>query len=176
MRLIEQRIAGVFIVEAEPQRDERGHFARIFCAEEFRKAGIAFLSPQINISGNPAKHTLRGMHYQDPPHAEAKFVRAVRGKAFDVVIDLRKGSPTERQWLSVELDASRMNGLYIPEGCAHGFLTLEEGTDILYQMGRPFEPGHGQGVRWDDPAFGIAWPAKPAVISARDATYPDYRG
>ena len=176
MRFVEQRISGVFVVEAEPQRDERGHFARVYCTDEFRKAGIDFASPQINISGNPTKHTLRGMHYQDPPHAEAKFVRAVRGRAFDVVVDLRKGSPTERQWLAIELDATRMNALYIPEGCAHGFLTLENETDILYQMGRPFEAGQGKGLRWDDPAFKIAWPAKPAVISTRDATYPDYKG
>lgn len=176
MRFTEQRIAGVFIVEAVPQHDERGHFARLFCEQEFRDAGIVFTSLQINISGNPAKHTLRGMHYQNPPYAEAKFVRAVRGRAYDVVVDLRKGSPTERQWLAVELDAKQMNGIYVPEGCAHGFLTLEDNTDILYQMGRPFVAGQGQGVRWNDPAFHIAWPANPKIIAPRDASYPDYGG
>ena len=175
MRFIEQKIAGVFVVEAEPHCDSRGYFARVFCEEEFRAAGIAFSPPQINLSGNAKKHTLRGMHFQNPPHAEAKFVRAVRGRAYDVVVDLRKGSRTERQWFGAELDANRINGIYVPEGCAHGFLTLEDHTDILYQMGRAFVAGAGQGVRWDDPAFAIDWPAKPAVISERDATYPDYR-
>jgi dTDP-4-dehydrorhamnose 3,5-epimerase len=162
------------VVEAEPQRDERGSFARIFCAEEFAKAGIAFTTAQVNLSGNVKRHTLRGMHYQDPPHAEAKFVRAVRGCAYDVVIDLRQDNATYRRWISVELDAHRMNGVFVPEGCAHGFLTLENDTDILYQMGRPVVDSHAKGVRWNDPAFAIDWPATPAVISPRDRDYPDY--
>jgi dTDP-4-dehydrorhamnose 3,5-epimerase len=174
MRFIPQRIAGVFIVEAAPQRDERGAFARIFCTQEFAAAGIAFTTAQINLSGNARRHTLRGMHYQDPPFAEAKFVRAVKGRAFDVVVDLRQESPTHRQWLSVELDATAMNGVFVPEGCAHGFLTLADDTDILYQMGRHHVYGHARGVRWNDPAFAIAWPAAPAVIAPRDANYPDY--
>jgi dTDP-4-dehydrorhamnose 3,5-epimerase len=174
MRFIPQKIAGVFIAEAAPQRDERGSFARIFCTKEFADAGIAFTTAQINLSGNARRHTLRGLHYQDPPFAEAKFVRAVKGRAFDVVVDLRKESPTHRQWLSVELDAAAMNGLFVPEGCAHGFLTLEDDTDILYQMGRHHVDGHARGVRWNDPAFAIVWPAPPAVIAPRDANYPDY--
>ena len=173
MRFVAQKIAGVFLVEAEPHRDERGSFARVFCAEEFTRAGIDFTSVQINLSTNAKRHTLRGLHYQDPPFAEAKFVRAVRGRAFDVVVDLRKGSPTENGWTSVELDSRRMNGIFVPEGCAHGFLTLEDDTDILYQMGRTFVDGHARGVRWNDPAFAIGWPAAPTVISERDATYPD---
>ncbi|MCE9520822.1 MAG: dTDP-4-dehydrorhamnose 3,5-epimerase family protein [Alphaproteobacteria bacterium] len=172
MRFVPQKIAGVFVVEVEPQIDERGAFVRVFCAEEFARAGIDFAAPQINLSTNAKRHTLRGLHYQDAPFAEAKFVRAVRGSAFDVVVDLRAGSPTENQWISVDLDSRRMNGVYIPEGCAHGFLTLEDDTDILYQMGRSFVAGHGRGVRWNDPAFGIAWPAVPAVMSDRDAAYP----
>jgi len=174
MRFIAQKIAGVFVVEADPHRDERGSFARIFCTEEFAKAGINFASPQINLSGNAKRHTLRGLHFQNPPYAEAKFVRATRGSAFDVVVDLRKGSATERQWIAVTLDARTMNAVFVPEGCAHGFLTLEDDTDILYQMGRPFVDGQGQGVRWNDPAFAINWPAAPAVISDRDANYADY--
>lgn len=174
MRLIAQKIAGVFFVEAEPHRDERGSFARIFCVQEFAAAGIAFTTAQINLSGNARRYTLRGLHYQDPPFAEAKFVRAVKGRAFDVVVDLRKESPTHRHWLSVELDSARMNGVFVPEGCAHGFLTLEDDTDILYQMGRVHVDGHARGVRWNDPAFAIAWPATPAVIAPRDANYPDY--
>jgi dTDP-4-dehydrorhamnose 3,5-epimerase len=172
MRFLPQKIAGVFVVEAQPHRDERGHFTRIFCAEEFAKAGIVFSAPQINLSGNAKRHTLRGLHYQDAPFAEAKFVRAVRGRAFDVVVDLRKGSATENSWIGIELDSRAMNGVFVPEGCAHGFLTLEDDTEILYQMGRPYAEGHAQGVRWDDPAFAIAWPARPAVISPRDAGYP----
>jgi dTDP-4-dehydrorhamnose 3,5-epimerase len=176
MRFVAQRIAGVFVVEAEPHRDERGFFTRIFCAEEFAKAGIAFNAPQINLSGNAKRYTLRGLHYQDPPFAEAKFVRAVRGRAFDVVVDLRPGSATENQWLSVELDSRRQNGVFVPEGCAHGFLTLEDDTDILYQMGRAYVDGHAKGVRWNDPAFAVVWPATPAVISERDAAYPLRQG
>ena len=174
MRFLPQTIAGVFVVETDAHRDERGSFARIFCTDEFAAAGISFATPQMNLSGNAKRHTLRGMHYQDPPHAEAKFVRAVRGSAFDVVIDLRTDSPTYKKWLAVTLDSRTLNGVFVPEGCAHGFLTLEDDTDILYQMGRPFVAGHERGVRWDDPAFAIAWPALPAVISPRDAQYPNY--
>jgi dTDP-4-dehydrorhamnose 3,5-epimerase len=174
MRFVPQKIPGVLLVEAEPHRDERGFFARIFCPEEFANAGIVFTSVQINLSGNAKRHTLRGLHYQDPPYAEPKLVRAVRGRAFDVVVDLRCDSPTHRQWLAVELDSRKMNALFVPEGCAHGFLTLEDDTDILYQMGRAFVDGQARGVRWNDPAFGIVWAAAPAVIAERDASYPDY--
>lgn len=173
MRFVPQKIAGVFAVETEPHRDDRGAFARVFCVEEFAGAGIAFSSVQLNLSTNAMCHTLRGLHYQDAPFAEAKFVRAVRGRAFDVVVDLREGSPTENKWVSLELDSRRMNGVFVPEGCAHGFLTLEDDTDILYQMGRQFVEGHARGVRWNDPAFAIAWPAAPEIISQRDAAYPD---
>jgi dTDP-4-dehydrorhamnose 3,5-epimerase len=176
MRFVPQKIAGVFVVETDPHRDERGSFARIFCTDEFEAAGIAFTTAQANVSTNAKRHTLRGMHYQEPPYAEAKFVRAVRGRAYDVVVDLRKNSPTHREWLAVELDARIMNAVFIPEGCAHGFLTLEDSTDILYQMGRHFVPGYDRGVRWNDPAFAIAWPAAPAVISSKDKVYPDYPG
>jgi dTDP-4-dehydrorhamnose 3,5-epimerase len=174
MRFIPQKIAGVFVIEAAPHRDDRGAFARIFCTNEFAAAGIDFTTAQINISTNVKRHTLRGLHYQNAPFAEAKFVRAIKGSAFDVVVDLRQESPTYRQWIAVTLDARTMNAVYIPEGCAHGFLTLEDDTDILYQMGRHFVDGHAQGVRWNDPAFAIVWPAQPAVISPRDANYPDH--
>jgi dTDP-4-dehydrorhamnose 3,5-epimerase len=174
MRFLRQLIAGVFVVEAAPHVDERGSFARTFCAREFEAAGIAFTTAQINLSANPKRHTLRGIHYQDPPYAEAKFVRAVRGRAFDVVVDLRRESPTHRRWIAVDLDSRKMNAVFVPEGCAHGFLTLEDDTDILYQMGRHFLDGHSKGIRWDDPAFAVAWPAPPALISPRDAGYSDY--
>ncbi|HVV92406.1 MAG TPA: dTDP-4-dehydrorhamnose 3,5-epimerase family protein [Hyphomicrobiales bacterium] len=176
MRFEPTAIPGVMVVEAAPHRDERGAFARVYCPDEFAAAGIAFASTQINLSANPILHTLRGMHLQPAPFAEAKLVRAVRGRAFDVALDLRPDSPTFRRWVAAELSAENMRALFLPEGIAHGFLTLEPGTDILYQMGRPYEPGHEAGVRWDDPAFAIAWPHKPAAIAPRDAAYPDFRG
>jgi dTDP-4-dehydrorhamnose 3,5-epimerase len=146
----------------------------VFCTEEFARAGIGFTTAQINLSGNLSAHTLRGLHYQKAPFAEPKFVRAVRGRAYDVVVDLRDGSATRNQWLALVLDSRAMNGVFVPEGCAHGFLTLEDDTELLYQMGRPFVEGQGEGVRWNDAAFGIVWPALPAVISPRDASYPDW--
>jgi dTDP-4-dehydrorhamnose 3,5-epimerase len=167
-------IPGAFRIVAEPHRDERGLFARLYCPVEFALHGIEFTSTQINISASPKRHTLRGMHFQAAPHAEAKFVHAVRGRAFDVVVDLRPESASYRQWASVELDAETLAAIFIPEGCAHGFLTLEDDTALIYQMGRSFVPGHDCGVRWNDPAFGIVWPAAPAVISERDANYPDF--
>ena len=167
-------IAGAFIVELAPQADERGSFARTFCTDEFARAGIDFDAVQVNLSRNIARHTLRGMHCQAEPHAEAKLVQCTRGRIFDVAIDLRRTSPSWKAVVSVELDADANQLFYIPPGCAHGFLTLEAHSDLLYYMGTRFVPGVGLGVRWDDPAFGVDWPAAPAVISDRDATYPDY--
>ncbi len=169
-------IPGAWKVTAEPHRDDRGWFARIYCPDEFAARGIAFTSTQINISANRHRHTLRGLHYQRAPHAEAKLVHAVRGRAFDVVVDLRPESKTYKRWASVELDCESLVAIFVPEGCAHGFLTLENETALLYQMGRPFVPGHDRGVRWNDPAFAIDWPAPPAVISERDANYPGFDG
>ncbi len=174
MRFVETELPGVFVVDAEPHADERGAFARIYCPTEFRAAGIDFAPTQVNLSRNTARHTLRGMHYQDPPHAEAKLVRVTRGAIFDVAVDLRRDSPTFSRWVGVELNATSMRGLFLPEGIAHGFLTLCGDTDILYQMGRDHVPGAGRGVRFDDPAFAIDWPAAPAVISDRDRTWPDF--
>lgn len=175
MRFRMTAIPGAVEVEAEPHQDPRGLFARLFCPDEFAAAGLGGFHPvQINLSRNPRCHTLRGMHYQPPPYAEAKLVRVVRGQAQDVVIDLRPDSPSYGSWTSVVLDADRLNALYVPEGCAHGFLTLSADTDILYLMGRAHVPGHGHGVRWDDPAFGVAWGAVPSVIDPRDAAWPDW--
>lgn len=175
MIFTETAIAGVVIVEAEPHRDDRGAFARLHCPEEFARAGWAFEPAQTSLSQNRRAGTLRGMHYQAAPYAETKLVRATRGRAYDVVVDLRPGSPTYRRWAGVELDAARANAVLIPEGIAHGFVTLEDDTDILYMIAPAYRPGHDAGVRWDDPTFAIDWPRKPAVISARDAAYPDYR-
>jgi len=135
-----------------------------------------FSPVQTSLSCNPHVGTLRGMHFQAAPHAEAKLVRVTRGRVFDVALDLRPDSPTHKQWVAEELSADNLMALYIPEGVAHGFLTLEADTDVLYQIAPGYRPGHDAGVRWDDPAFGIAWPEPPQLISARDAGYPDYRG
>lgn len=176
MRFVPTEIAGVVRVEAEPHEDARGGFARLHCPEEFAAAGIPFTPAQTSLSHNRAAGTLRGMHFQAAPHAETKLVRVTRGRAFDVAVDLRPDSHTHRRWTAAELSADNLVALFIPQGVAHGFLTLEPGTDVLYQIAPAYRPGHDAGVRWDDPAFGIAWPARPQVISDRDATYPDYRG
>jgi dTDP-4-dehydrorhamnose 3,5-epimerase len=176
MRFLATEIPGVMVVEAEPRRDDRGSFARLHCPEEFAAAGAAFAPVQTSLSHNPKAGTLRGMHHQSAPHAETKLVRAVRGRMFDVAVDLRPDSPVHRRWVGVELSAENQRALFIPEGVAHGFLTLADDTDVLYQISPAFRPGHEAGVRWDDPAFGIAWPAPPKLLSERDASYPDYEG
>ncbi len=174
MKIIPTAIDGAFIVEASPHPDERGSFARAFCAESFAGHGMVEHFVQCNLSRNIRKGTLRGMHYQDPPSAEVKFVRAVRGRVFDVAIDLRPESSSFRKWLGVELDAGRQNAFYIPEGCAHGFITLEDDCDVFYQVSSAYAPDLGRYVRWNDPAFGVEWPIEPSVMSKVDANAPDY--
>jgi len=166
-------LPGVVRIACEPHEDARGLFARLYCPDEFAAAGIAFAPTQVNLSTNADRFTLRGMHFQKPPHAEAKLVRAVRGRAWDVALDLRTG-PTRGKWIAEELDAERLNALFLPKGVAHGFLTLETDTHILYQMGEMHEPGRTDGVRWDDPAFAIDWPAAPRAISDRDRAWPTF--
>jgi dTDP-4-dehydrorhamnose 3,5-epimerase len=174
MRFVPMAVDGATIVELEGYQDSRGYFARIFCEEEFARAGITMHVLQTNISRNPRRLTLRGMHYQAEPHGEDKIVACVRGRIFDVAVDLRPDSPSYRRWASTELSADGNRLVYIPRGCAHGFLTLEESSDVLYLMGAPFVSGSARGVRWSDPAFGIAWPAEPVEISERDAGYGDF--
>jgi dTDP-4-dehydrorhamnose 3,5-epimerase len=174
MRFVATGIPGVLVVEAEPRADARGAFARLHCPDAFAAAGQPFVPAQTSVSRNPTAGTLRGLHYQPAPNAETKLVRCVRGRIFDVAVDLRPDSPTYRRWVGAELSAENLRGLFIPEGVAHGFLTLAPDSDVLYQIAPKYEPGHEAGVRWDDPAFGVAWPAAPALISPRDATYPDY--
>jgi dTDP-4-dehydrorhamnose 3,5-epimerase len=176
MRFVPTAIAGVVRVEAEPHVDERGVFARLHCPEEFAAAGIVFTPAQTSLSRNPLNGTLRGMHYQPAPHAETKLVRVMRGRVFDVAVDLRPDSPTHRRWVATELSAENLVGLFIPEGVAHGFLTLEPDTDVLYQIAPAWRPGHAAGVRWDDPAFEIEWPESPVLLSSADAGYADYNG
>lgn len=164
-------LPGVMRVEATPHGDDRGLFARLYCPVEFAEAGLDFTPTQVNLSTNARAHTLRGLHFQKPPRAEAKLVRVVRGRAWDVAVDLRPG-PTFGHWTALELTAERMNALFLPEGIAHGFLTLEPETHILYQMGRNFVPGHSDGLRWDDADLAIDWPAAPEVMADQDRAWP----
>ena len=167
-------LPGVMRIVAEPQSDARGLFARLYCPEEFAEAGIDFTPTQVNLSTNRHIHTLRGMHFQRPPHAESKLVRVIQGRAWDVVVDLRSG-PTRGKWIAEELSSDGLNALFLPEGVAHGFLTLEPDTHILYQMGRNYVPGQADGVRWDDPDLAIEWPSppNPETLSEQDRTWPD---
>jgi dTDP-4-dehydrorhamnose 3,5-epimerase len=171
--LREQRIAGVHVVELEPAVDERGFFARTYDRRALADRGIAFAIEQASVSYNRRRGTLRGMHLQVPPHEEAKLVRCLRGTVHDVVVDLRAGSPTQLESLAVELSAERRNALYVPPGLAHGFLTLEDGCELEYLISTPYVPAAAAGVRWDDPAIAIEWPAAPTVISPRDAAFAD---
>ena len=174
MRFTATAIDGVTVVDLDPSVDERGSFARLHCPDEFAAAGHSFVPAQTSLSRNTAVRTLRGMHYEAPPRAEVKLVRVTRGAIFDVAVDLRPDSPTYLRWTGAQLSADNGRALLIGAGMAHGFITLEPDTDVLYQIDKMFEAGHGRGVRWNDPAFGIAWPAQPLVISERDATYPDH--
>ncbi|MCW3013103.1 MAG: dTDP-4-dehydrorhamnose 3,5-epimerase [Solirubrobacterales bacterium] len=177
MNLVATPLAGAFVLELRRLEDERGFFARTFDAELFEQHGLDARVAQCNLSVNRHAGTLRGMHFQTAPHAEAKLVRVVRGAVFDAIIDLRPGSDTFRRWFGVELTEDNDRSLFVPAGFAHGFQTLVDDTEMLYQMSYPFVPGAGSGVRWDDPAFDIAWPQPPAggrVMSERDAQYPDF--
>lgn len=174
MKFHKSDLPGPVEIRIEPQADERGLFARAWCQKEFQSQGLNPRLVQCNISYNERKGTLRGMHYQDEPFGEAKVVRCTAGAIYDVVIDLRAQSPNYRRWLGVILSAKERNMLYVPEGFAHGFLTLENNTEIFYQMSEFYHPEAARGVRWDDPAFQIRWPGKIEVISERDRTYPDF--
>lgn len=170
----ETKLAGAFVIEPEKREDERGFFARTFCREEFSAHGLNPDIAQCNVSFNKRKGTLRGMHYQAPPFAEAKLVRCTAGAIFDVIIDLRKPSETFRQYFTVELCASSGRMLYVPEGFAHGFQTLLDNTEVFYQMSRPYAAHCARGVRWNDPCFGIEWPPDERTMVERDRDYPDF--
>jgi dTDP-4-dehydrorhamnose 3,5-epimerase len=171
----ETSVQGVWSIEPERVEDHRGFFARTWCAREFGARGLVDRWTQCSISFNARRGTLRGLHYQRAPHAEVKLVRCTAGAVYDVVLDLRPESPTYLKHVAVELSASRRLMLYIPEGCAHGFQTLEDGTEVFYQISAAYSPEHAAGVRWDDPAFGISWPYPDPIISDRDREYPDFR-
>ena len=174
MRFIETRLEGAYIIEPEPIEDERGFFARTFCVREFEAHGLNPCVAQCNISFNKKKGTLRGMHYQVAPHAEAKMVRCIRGAMYDVIIDLRPESPTFKEWIAVELTANNRRMLYIPEGFAHGFQTLEDETEVFYQMSEFYHPEAARGVRWDDRVFGIEWSSDGRIVSPRDQSFRDW--
>lgn len=170
-----QDISGLFLVDLEPREDERGSFARTFCAEEFGAHGLATGMPQCSASYNRHRHSLRGMHFQRAPHGEAKLIRVVRGAVYDVALDLREDSPTFLKWRAFELRAGDGRQLYIPAGCAHGFQTLEDDTEMLYMISTPYRTEASAGYRFDDPAFGIAWPPAPErILSPRDLAFPAY--
>jgi len=171
----ETALPGAWVVEPERLEDERGFFARSWCEREFGQRGLATRLVQCNVSFNKRRGTLRGMHYQAAPHQEAKLIRCTRGAIHDVIIDLRSESPTFRRHVAVVLDADSRRMLYVPEGMAHGFQTLEDDTEVFYQMSEFYAPDHARGVRWDDRAFGIRWPEAERTISARDRSYPDFR-
>ncbi len=166
-------IDGLSIIDIKPHSDDRGLFARTWDSTIAKEHGLMERFDYTCISTNTKKGTLRGMHYQTLPHGEVKLVRCTKGKMFDVVIDLRPDSATFKQWLGAELTAENHTALYIPAGCAHGFMTLDDDTEVLYHITGAFVPEAATGVRWNDPAFAIAWPADPVVISERDAAYPN---
>ena len=170
----ETKIPGAFEIHLEPILDERGFFARSWCLQDFAAKGLNPTVAQCNCSFTTRKGTLRGLHYQASPYAEAKLVRCTRGAIYDVVLDLRPTSPTFKDWISVVLTAELRNTVYVPEGCAHGFLSLEDGVETLYQISEVYHPEAARGVRWNDPAFRIAWPDTVKVISERDRTYPNF--
>jgi dTDP-4-dehydrorhamnose 3,5-epimerase len=172
LRFIPTPVSGAVLVESILREDERGHFGRAWCITEFSDEGIDFKPVQANTGFSVRKGTLRGLHFQVKPALEAKLVRCARGSLFDVVLDLRPHSPTRLKWYGVELRADRYQMLYVPEGCAHGYQTLEDQTDLYYMTSQFFSPGAAHGVRFDDPAFGITWPLAPTAISEQDRNWP----
>lgn len=175
MKVTALPIEGAFLVEVEPHLDERGLFARTFCADELGRAGLVTHVEQQSVSWNERAGSLRGMHWQAEPHGEEKLVRCTAGRAFDVLVDVRPASPTYRVATTVLLDAATRNAVYIPREVAHGFLTLEDGTELLYQMSTRYDPGAQRGLRWDDPGLDVAWPVSPSVLSERDRSFGDHR-
>jgi dTDP-4-dehydrorhamnose 3,5-epimerase len=169
----ETKLQGVFEIHPEPHPDERGFFARSWCQQEFASHRLNTKVVQCSVSFNTRKGTLRGLHYQAAPFPETKVVRCTRGSIYDVVVDLRPQSPTFHDWIPVVLTATNRHMVYVPEGCAHGFLTLEDETEVFYQMSEFYHAELTRGVRWDDPAFRIVWPGVVEAISERDRTYPN---
>jgi dTDP-4-dehydrorhamnose 3,5-epimerase len=174
VNFLETALGGVFVIEPERREDQRGFFARTWCQRAFTAHGLNPRLVQCSVSFNRRRGTLRGMHYQVPPHAEAKLIRCTRGAIWDVALDLRPESQTFGRHVGMELTADNQKALYIPEGVAHGFQTLEDGTEVFYQMSEFYAPDAGRGVRFDDPAFAIRWPVPEAILLERDRDYPDF--
>ena len=175
MILRETPLAGAFVVEVEPFQDERGLFARTYDRDEFAERGLSTEIAQVSTSYNRRRGTLRGLHFQLPPHEEAKLVRVTGGAVYDVMVDLRPDSATHRRWFATELSRDNRRMVYIPEGFAHGFLTLEDDSEVHYQISHPFTPDAYAGVRYDDPAFGIEWPdVGELIVSDKDRSLPDF--
>jgi dTDP-4-dehydrorhamnose 3,5-epimerase len=173
VRFVELDLPGVFSLELEPVHDERGFFARTYSRAELAEHGLELEVVQASVSFNERRGTLRGMHLQAPPHDEAKLVRCLAGAVHDVVVDLRAGSSTQFRWVAAELSAEGRNALFIPPGCAHGFLTLVDACELEYLISAAYEPPAALGVRWNDPALAIRWPFEPSVVSSRDADFAD---
>ena len=172
----ETKLKGAFVIDPEPFPDDRGFLSRSFSAEEFERHGLNARIAECNISFSKKRYTVRGMHFQKPPFAQAKLVRCTKGAVYDVIIDLRPESPTFKQWIGEELTAENRRLLYVPEGFAHGFQTLDDDTEVFYQMTNIYHRPSEGGVRWNDPAFGIVWPAMEGVtIKPRDEEYPDFK-
>jgi dTDP-4-dehydrorhamnose 3,5-epimerase len=174
MNFIETGIPGAVIVEPSPRGDARGFFARVWCEKEFGALGLSTRFVQANMSVSTHRATLRGLHYQAAPHSEAKLIRCTRGCIYDVVVDLRPRSPGYGRWIGRELSADNRRMLYVPEGCAHGYQTLADDTEVFYPVTAPYAPDSERGIRFDDPAFGIEWPLEVAVMSEKDRSWPDY--
>ena len=173
MRFTETPIPGAWIIDIEPHADERGFFARTVCREEFSHYGLNGNMVQQSISWNPRKGTLRGMHFQEPPHDEEKLVRVTRGAVYDAIVDLRRESPAFGRWFGLELDAEDHRQLYIPRGVAHGFQTIADDTEVMYEITTPYQADAARGIRWDDPTLKIAWPLEASrIISDRDSGFP----
>jgi dTDP-4-dehydrorhamnose 3,5-epimerase len=175
MIFTETKLKSAFLIGVSKFEDDRGFFGRSFCQKEFQEHGLNPNVSQANVSYNKKKGTLRGMHYQVAPYEEVKLVRCTRGAICDVIIDMRTGSPTYRQWTYAELTADNYLMLYVPEGFAHGFQTLEDDTEVVYQVSQFYTPGSERGIRYDDPVFKIEWPLAVQVISEKDRNWPDYR-
>ena len=173
MILTETPLAGAYLVDIERREDSRGFFARSYCEDEFAARGLVTHWPQCNVSFNTVKGTLRGLHYNAAPFAETNLVRCTVGVIYDVIVDLRLDSPTAMSWMGVELDAKSGRAVYVPAGFAHGFITLADESEVFYQMSARSQPAAARGLRFDDPALDLCWPIPPAVVSLRDASYPD---
>jgi dTDP-4-dehydrorhamnose 3,5-epimerase len=172
MKFHQTKLEGAYVIEPSPICDERGSFSRLTCDDEFRKYGLVDRYVQTSLSANNVTGTLRGMHLQVPPHSETKLVSCFSGSIFDVIADLRPHSTTFGEWFGAELNASNMHTMYVPEGFAHGFITLENNSNVYYQMSKRYSPDHAHGFQWNDPEIGIEWPVEPVAISEKDTLLP----